>query len=516
MQSSPTNSTTINLKVDFGEPVTGFVSGDITLSAPPWDSAAATASNFAGSGATYTFDVVTAGDGVLDVAIAAGVAQNTAAGKNNAATDRFRMVRDTLAPDPVITANRANPADPQTVSFDMVFNEHINATTLDESDIDVTSGTVQNLRLEPRYNGTVDVYTAGSVAVDSSTGTVYVAETGRDRVLVFNSTRDHVANPPGQFGNPSGVAVDISSGTVYVADTNNHRVKVFNNTWDHVATIAGLFLHPFGVAVDSSSGTVYVADTYSVKVFNSSLHHVATLPLSVDRPSGVAVDSSSGTVYVAGSGLHHYVHVYNNTWDRVATLPGPFGDPFGVAVGSFSGPVSDVAVDSSSGTVYVADTSSHRVLVFNNTRDHIATLPGPFSNPSGVAVDSSSGTVYVADTGNHRVQIFDPAYAFDVTDPDDGQMLTVDMPAGRVQDAAGNLNVASDTTSIAITGTGPIPIITSVQSSPTNSTTINLKVDFGEPVTGFVSGGHHAFGHRRGRRGGSGVQFCRQWRHLYV
>ena len=26
----------------------------------------------------------------------------------------------------------------------MVFNEHINATTLDESDIDVTSGTVQN------------------------------------------------------------------------------------------------------------------------------------------------------------------------------------------------------------------------------------------------------------------------------------------------------------------------------------------------------------------------------------
>ena len=59
------------------------------------DNAAAAASNFAGSGATYTFDVVTASDGVLDVAIAAGVAQNTAAGKNNTSTDRFRMVRDT-------------------------------------------------------------------------------------------------------------------------------------------------------------------------------------------------------------------------------------------------------------------------------------------------------------------------------------------------------------------------------------------------------------------------------------
>jgi len=31
---------------------------------------------------------------------------------------------------------------------------------------------------------------------------------------------------------------------------------------------------------------------------------------------------------------------------------------------------------------------------------------GQFSSPQGIAVDSSSGNVYVADTGNHRIQVF--------------------------------------------------------------------------------------------------------------
>ena len=65
----------ISLTATFSQPVTGFVLGDITV-------ANGTVSNFAGSGAVYTFDVTPDDIGVVTVDIAAGAAEdagNTAA-----------------------------------------------------------------------------------------------------------------------------------------------------------------------------------------------------------------------------------------------------------------------------------------------------------------------------------------------------------------------------------------------------------------------------------------------------
>ena len=64
---------------------------------------------------------------------------------------------------------------------------------------------------------------------------------------------------------PTGVAVD-SSGNVYVADNGNNRIQKFNSNgkfitkWGSYGTADGQFSSPIGVAVDSS-GNVYVADS---------------------------------------------------------------------------------------------------------------------------------------------------------------------------------------------------------------------------------------------------------------
>ncbi|MFQ5408985.1 MAG: SMP-30/gluconolactonase/LRE family protein, partial [Anaerolineales bacterium] len=93
----------------------------------------------------------------------------------------------------------------------------------------------------------------------------------------------------------------------------------------------------------------------------------------------------------------------------------------GNAAGQFQRP-RDIAV-APDGSVFVADTSNHRIQVFDadgtfktmwgtfGNRDEGTGGPGAFNEPWGIAVDAD-GSVYVADTWNHRIQKFTPDGAY--------------------------------------------------------------------------------------------------------
>ena len=80
------------------------------------------------------------------------------------------------------------------------------------------------------------------VATDSS-GDVWVADTGHDRVQEFNSKGEFVrefgaeGSGSGSFNSPRGIAVD-TKGDVWVADTNNYRVQEFNSKGEFVRAFA--------------------------------------------------------------------------------------------------------------------------------------------------------------------------------------------------------------------------------------------------------------------------------------
>jgi DNA-binding beta-propeller fold protein YncE len=106
---------------------------------------------------------------------------------------------------------------------------------------------------------------------------------------------------PGQFNLPSGVGVD-SSGNVYVADTGNNRVQKFTGSGSFITQWGlHLFNYPVGVAIDSA-GNVYVVDSGNNRVveFTGDGKYITQLGNST-IPSGVAVDSSGG-IYVTDSG----------------------------------------------------------------------------------------------------------------------------------------------------------------------------------------------------------------------
>jgi glucose/arabinose dehydrogenase/plastocyanin len=157
------------------------------------------------------------------------------------------------------------------------------------------------------------------IAVDPSSGNVYVADTAKNRIQVLfdNGTfmskwgRDGSGN--GTFNSPTGIAVDSSSGNVYVADTANNRIQVFSSNGTFISKFGefgtgnGALRSPEGIAVDPSSGNVYVADTanHRLQVFSSNgtfiskLGNFGRMENEMIFPGGIAVDPSSGNVYVA-------------------------------------------------------------------------------------------------------------------------------------------------------------------------------------------------------------------------
>lgn len=79
------------------------------------------------------------------------------------------------------------------------------------------------------------------------------------------------------------------------------------------------------------------------------------------------------------------------------------------------------------------------------------------------------------------------SYTATITPTDDGT-VTVDVGAGVAQDAAGNDSTAATQLSRVYDGTAPVPVITTDVTADVTNAPIGVTVDFGETVTGFVSG----------------------------
>jgi sugar lactone lactonase YvrE len=139
-----------------------------------------------------------------------------------------------------------------------------------------------------------------------------------------------------------------------------------------------------------------------------------------NRPRGIASLPGSGVIYVADAWNHRIRMI---TLSGVTSTFAGSGSPAWVngqgTSASFNWPLS-LAVDPA-GTVYVMDTSNHRVRKITPTgtvttfagtgaaafSDGIGTISASFNVPRGIAVDSS-GKVYVGDSFNNRIRLVFP------------------------------------------------------------------------------------------------------------
>ena len=270
-------------------------------------------------------------------------------------------------------------------------------------------------------NGTGQFSSPEDIAVDSTSGNVYVVDSFlNSRIQKFDSNGKFIATwgsngtGDGEFDTPSGIAVD-SSDNVYVADSGNNRIQKFDSNgkfitkWGSNGTGDGEFDYPADISVDSS-GNVYVADhdNHRIQKFDSNGTFITKWGSGGTGdgefiPWSIAVDSS-GNVYVTDYNNHRIQKFDSN--GKFITKWGSFG----TGDGEFYPWSSTV---DSSGNVYVADDANQRIQKFDSNGTFITkwgrggTGDGEFYSPRGIAVDSS-GNVYVTDTSTYRIQVFAP------------------------------------------------------------------------------------------------------------
>lgn len=198
------------------------------------------------------------------------------------------------------------------------------------------------------------------VAVDRN-GRVYVADTGNNRVLIYNTPLNTNGKPANvtlgdalgagatQMNMPTGLAIG-PDGKLYVADTGNNRVLVFDTPFTNGKAATKVYGQTgFGAAAPGAGTT------------------------GMRGPSDVAVDAANN-VFVADRGNNRVLQFDQNASDSDTTADRVFGQ------NNFSG----ISANRGSGT------------------PNYNTL----NEPTGLAVHPTLRDLYVADSANHRALQF--------------------------------------------------------------------------------------------------------------
>ncbi|CAF1150603.1 unnamed protein product [Adineta steineri] len=294
-------------------------------------------------------------------------------------------------------------------------------------------------------NGT---YGRSSVALDSpvsvvldSNDNMYFTDRNNHRVVYWangassGSTIAGIAGVSGStnntFNRPCGIARDSSTGTLYIADTFNHRIMQYLLNASSGTVVAGgngagsgitQLYYPYGFAFDASSNSLLIANAQTNNIIRWVLG-ASSWTLVIGSPTGLSGNTSTllnqpigitldplGNIYVADSG-NHRIQFFVAGQSNGTTIAGVTGSgitqlyyPYGFAFDASSNSLLIANAQTNNIIRWVLGASSWTLVIGSPTglSGSTSTL---LNQPIGITLDPL-GNIYVADSGNHRIQFF--------------------------------------------------------------------------------------------------------------
>src|SRR5687767_3908696 len=446
-QADPTSASPILFTVTFSEAVTGFATGDVTLSG----TAGATTAIVSGSGAIYTVTVSgMTNSGTVIASINAGVAIDAGSNPNLASTSTDNTV--TYDTPPTVTINQAaGQADPTSASpvlFTVTFSEAVTGFATGDVTLSGTAGATTAI-----VSGSGATYTV-TVSGMTNSGTV---------IASINA----------------GVAIDAGSNP-NLASTSTDNTVTYNVPVDPQPTVT---INQGSTQVDPTSTSPIIFDV----VFSEPVTGFATGDVTLSGTAGAT------TAIVSGSGATYTVTVsgMTNSGTVIASINA------GVAIDAGSNP--NLASTSTDNTV-AYDTP--RTVTLNQAAgqaDPTSASPILFTVTFSEAVTGfATGDVTLSGTAGATTAVVSGSgatYTVTVSGMTNSGTVIASINAGVAIDGGSNPNLASTSTDNNVTYNVPVdpqPTVTinqgSTQVDPTSTSPIIFDVVFSEPVTGFATG----------------------------
>jgi sugar lactone lactonase YvrE len=275
---------------------------------------------------------------------------------------------------------------------------------------------------------------------------------------------------------PQGIAVS-PTGTIYVADTGNNRVVTISNTGvvTPVSTPGFTLNSPGGVAVDAL-GNLYIADSYNARVLEVPVSG-SPIPIgatALSLPIAVAVDPANSVLYI-GDANNNAVYKFTG------------GVTTKIAIANVTNLFPQALATDGSGNLYIADGNSNNVYELpsgGTTAQNVTPSGFTLNSPSGLAFDAA-GDFFVLDSFNSRIIEAPPGvgaapYQVPISGLNTASSLALD-PSGNIYVTdVGNNNV----TQLIYSG-NPINLGTVAVGSTGPSVAVNYELNASETLTAF-------------------------------
>ena len=503
LASASFNTGTFHVIATFSEAVTGFDVSDVTVT-----NGAATA--FTGTGASYAFDVTTAVQGTVGVAIATSVCTDLAA-NSNVASSTLVKTYDTAGPTVTITSAApalTNGAIPVTLTF----SEAVTGFTT--GDLTIGNGTASALTgAGATYATTITATTDGSVTIDIAGGVCTdLAGNGNTTGAQFSRTFDHTLPTAAiAFAGASPTNAPIAVTVTFSEPVTGFLASALTLSNGAVSAFAGSGATYTFTMTPAAQGSV------SVSLLAGKYHDLANNNNTATTTQSAVFDTVRPTVALTtglasgsfNTGTFHVVATFSEavTGFDVSDVTVTNG-----AATAFTGTGASYAFDVTTAVegavgVAIAGTVCTDIATNNNSASNTLTKTYDITGPAVVVTSAAPALVNAPFTvtvtfdqavtgfalgdltvGNGTASSLTGSgatYAVSISPIADGT-VTVDVAAGVAQDLAGNDNSTGAQFSRTYDHTLPTAAIAIGGANPTN-VAVPVTVTFSEPVSGFLA-----------------------------
>lgn len=265
------------------------------------------------------------------------------------------------------------------------------------------------------------------IAIDATTGHVYVTNSGDDTLAVIDHKSGSVLASLPTGHTPNQVAVNVGTGRVYVSNFDDASVTIVDGR--AMSVVATLPVGGLGLALDAKTGRVFAAEGRRLAIIDGTADKVFD---EIDAPSGAnlwGVVVANGLVYISdlfaprlvvfdparsvfvgeiamdapvrfalaasADGAKLYAASYQASAARLSVVDAAARKvAWTVAVGPLP---FGIALDPAKSVVYVTSFSSGQVTVIDSSSRSAAMPLSAGRSAAGIAFDPASGRLFVAD-----------------------------------------------------------------------------------------------------------------------